>query len=222
MKIVSWNCNGRFREKIDNILSCNADIYVIQESENPEKYCQYFKNKLLKYEWYGLNDNKGLLVFTNKKIHISNNNWKNYGLRHFLSIEINNSFDIIAVWASPPYIEEYYVYQQIYKSQYNKDTILIGDFNSNSIWDKEHRERNHSAVVSQLSGIGLYSAYHIAYDELQGEETKSTFYLHRNLEKGYHIDYCFLNPERLSSFELLDRDKWLKYSDHIPICIEIL
>lgn len=82
MKIVSWNCNGRFRDKIDDILLCNADVYVIQESENPKKYFQYLENKLLKYEWYGLNDSKGLLVFNNKKIHISNNNWKNYGLRH--------------------------------------------------------------------------------------------------------------------------------------------
>lgn len=34
MRIVSWNCNGRFRDKIENILSYNADLYVIQESEN--------------------------------------------------------------------------------------------------------------------------------------------------------------------------------------------
>lgn len=133
MKIVSWNCNGRFRDKIENILSYNADLYVIQESENPYKYIQQFKNKIKTYYWFGLNDNKGLLVFSNSKIKVSNNNWENYGLRHFISLKINDSFDLIGVWASPPYIEEYYIYQQINKSKYNNSTIIIGDFNSNSI-----------------------------------------------------------------------------------------
>ena len=35
MKIISWNCNGKFREKFSAILEEDADIYVIQECENP-------------------------------------------------------------------------------------------------------------------------------------------------------------------------------------------
>lgn len=34
MKIVSWNANGKFREKYKAILELDADIYVIQECEN--------------------------------------------------------------------------------------------------------------------------------------------------------------------------------------------
>ena len=33
MRIISWNCNGAFRNKINSILSLNGDIYVIQETE---------------------------------------------------------------------------------------------------------------------------------------------------------------------------------------------
>lgn len=222
MKIVSWNCNGRFRDKIENILSYNADLYVIQESENPYKYIQQFKNKIKTYYWFGLNDNKGLLVFSNSKIKVSNNNWENYGLRHFISLKINDSFDLIGVWASPPYIEEYYIYQQINKSKYNNSTIIIGDFNSNSIWDKEHKERNHSAVVQQLEEFGLFSAYHTFYEEKQGKETQSTFCLHRNMDKGYHIDFCFVDPKRLKNFEIGNKNKWLSYSDHMPIIVDIV
>lgn len=38
MKIISWNCRGKFREKYAVLEKMDADIYVIQECENPEKY----------------------------------------------------------------------------------------------------------------------------------------------------------------------------------------
>ena len=37
MKIISWNCNGKFREKFKDIIEEDADIYVIQECEDPVK-----------------------------------------------------------------------------------------------------------------------------------------------------------------------------------------
>ena len=37
MKIISWNCCGKFREKFKEIIKYNADIYVIQECEDPSQ-----------------------------------------------------------------------------------------------------------------------------------------------------------------------------------------
>lgn len=36
MKIISWNCNRKFRKKYKKILKYEADIYVILEAERPE------------------------------------------------------------------------------------------------------------------------------------------------------------------------------------------
>ena len=51
--------------------------------------------------------------------------------------------------------------------------------------------------MRELSEIGIESLYHKFTNEVQGEETKPTFYLQRKIEKPYHIDFCFA-PKRLS------------------------
>ena len=221
MIIATWNCNGCFRKKKDLLLDCGADINVIQECEYPEKHPMLSAGIGDNYIWTGLNDNRGLCVFSTKGTKLVNNNWENYGLRHFVSVRVNGSFDLVAVWTGAPYIEEYYVYHQIHKKKYTDKTIVIGDFNSNSIWDKEHKERNHTEVVKQLQEIGLVSAYHYWNNEKQGCETTSTFYLHRNTTKGFHIDYCFVEPKRIRRIEIPNSEDWLQYSDHIPLITEI-
>ena len=72
-----------------------------------------------------------------------------------------------------------------------------------------------------LEKKGLISAYHYFYNENQGEEKQKTFYLYRHLDKGYHIDHCFIHKERIKNYKVLDYKKWLIYSDHIPIMLEI-
>lgn len=222
MKLVSWNCNGKFREKFKKIVELNADIYIIQECEDPKSYTgtdySFFSRN---YIWIGENKNKGLGIFAKNNIKIKDNNWESYCLRNFISINVNNSFDLVGVWACDPYIEEYYIYQNININNYNGNTIVIGDFNSNKIWDKKHNKRNHTNVVNELKKINLVSAYHYFFEEEQGEEKQNTFYLYRHLDKGYHIDHCFIKKERIKKYQILFDDKWLKYSDHIPIMLEI-
>lgn len=219
MKIVSWNCRGKFREKWPVIQKENADIYVIQECENPDIHGKHLQGFCPNYIWCGENDSRGLGIFAKPEVRIERNDWPVYCLRNFISVKVNGKFDLLGVWACRPYIEEYYIYQTINIDKYNGDTVLIGDFNSNAMWDKEHGKRNHSAVVSQLKCINLLSAYHYVTGELEGKETQKTFYLYKHLDKSYHIDYCFLNPERIMSFSILNAKEWLQYSDHMPIVI---
>lgn len=64
MKIVTWNCNGALRNKFQHLSAFNADIYIIQECENPEQtkhknYMAWARNHL----WVGSNKNKGIGIF---------------------------------------------------------------------------------------------------------------------------------------------------------------
>lgn len=222
MKIISWNCNCMFREKFSEISKYDADIYIIQECENPENtknedYSKFAKN----YYWIGANNSKGLGVFAKDNIKLEKLNWDEYCLRYFLPIRVNDRFNLLAVWACDPYIKEYYVYQNININKYDMNMIIMGDFNSNKIWDKKNQERSHMNVINQLKEIGLDSAYHYISDEEQGQETKSTFHLYRHLDKGYHIDHCFCNKNNIKEYEVLYDEKWLNFSDHMPIMLEI-
>lgn len=222
LKIVSWNCNCKFREKHKELLKFAADIYVIQECENPaDSNDDTYKKFASNYYWIGNNKNKGLGIFAKDNIELEILEWKEYCLKYFLPVRINKQFNLLAVWACSPYIEEYYIYQNINFNQFDSDMIIIGDFNSNKIWDKSHHnERNHTAVVNELKEIGLESAYHYITNENQGKETQPTFYLYRHADKKYHIDHCFLNPNRIKQYTVMNKHEWLNYSDHMPIVLE--
>lgn len=172
--------------------------------ENPQNYIgTSYSNFARNYIWNGENKNKGLGIFARQDISIENNGWDAYCLRNFLSVKVNRDFDLIGVWACKPYIEEYYAYQSRHIEKFNDKTVIIGDFNSNKIWDKTRGTKNHMNVVKELESKNLISAYHFIYHEKQGEETQSTFYLYRHLDKGYHIDHCFIKADRIKNYQVL-------------------
>lgn len=233
LKIISWNCNGALRNKFDNLSDFNADIIIIQECENPAetKHKEYI-NWAENYLWIGDTKNKGIGIFAKKNIELKKLSWsdnfKDHKVKHFLPCSINGNFNLLAVWThqnkSPTfgYIGQLWKYIQINKAHLNNG-LIIGDFNSNKIWDKWDRWWNHSDVVTELNTIGIESLYHKYYQEEQGVETRPTFFLQRKLEKPYHIDYVFGSKEfvtGLKTMELGQIKEWLKLSDHLPIICE--
>lgn len=234
MKIITWNCNGAFRKKFDNLFEYQADIHIIQECENPlESKHNEYQNWAKNYLWIGDTKNRGLGIFAKPELILEKLDWtnifKNQPVKHFLPCRINNDFDLLAVWThrnnSPNfgYIGQLWKYLQVNKEKLN-GTLIAGDFNSNAIWDKEDIWWNHSDVVNELKGYGIESIYHKFIGEEHGNETIATSYFQKKIARPYHIDYIF-GPEkfieRAKKIEIGQVDRWLKLSDHMPIFYEI-
>lgn len=235
--LITWNCNGAFRNKYQLFDEYKSDILIIQECENPIESTKHYKDWAKNYLWIGNNKNKGLGVFCKNNITLEkldwsdiNVNYKNEQLESFLPCLINKEIILIAVWTKKAnsevfgYIGQMWKYLQLHKDKLkDKKVIIAGDFNSNVIWDKWDRWWNHSDVVKELEAIRIKSLYHHITKEEQGKETNHTFYLQKKIEKSHHIDYVFISNHFISnnSLKIGDFRKWLGYSDHMPIFVNI-
>ena len=231
MRIVSWNCNGALRKKLDPLLKLNADIYIVQECEDPSQckdshYVAWAEN----YLWSGKNKHKGLGVFCRKDILLTPLAWEAYDLESFLPCKINDTITLLAVWtrqANSPtfgYIGQLWKYLQMHKAKLPaSQAMLCGDLNSNTCWDVWDRWWNHSDVVKELKQVGIESLYHLQIGEQQGKESQPTFCMYRKEDRTYHIDYAFLSKDLISSAELSigKSEDWLEFSDHMPVIFTI-
>jgi exonuclease III len=227
MKIVSWNCNGAFRKKYHFLDSLEADILVIQECEDPTKSDVEYRSWAQNHLWYGKTKNKGIGIFAKTGIQLEKIEWPDDGLELFLPCRIDNNFNVLAVWtkhANSPnfaYIGQFWKYLQKHKVALSSGrTIICGDFNSNVRWDEWDRWWNHSDVVRELGELSILSLYHHVHAEIQGGETRPTFFLHRDRAKSYHIDYAFVSDDLVGespvAFEVGEMETWLPISDHLP------
>jgi exonuclease III len=230
MKIISWNCNGKFREKFKDIIKEDADIYVVQECEDPAlaKSDEYKDFAGDNYFWTGKSKDKGLGIFAKDEVTLEEiPDITNTEFRNFIALRVNDSFNLLGVWAMPPYVEMIHNYFDENTPLFNESLIMCGDFNSNSIWDKEHRTKDNEGNAKdqtnlnrKLESCNLISVYHELNDEKQGKESENTFYLYRHLDKPYHIDYVYACPSGVEKYEILDADEWISLSDHMPIAFE--
>ena len=222
-----------FRKKANVILAYKPDILIIPECEHPDKLRFPFDTPKAKdMLWYGTNQNKGLGIFSYGNLKLKQLTSYNPEFRMIIPIAVSDKhlrFTLYAVWANNPndpdgqYITQVWKALNYYDPEIsNKQTILAGDFNSNTIWDKPRREGNHSDVVELLEKKGVHSAYHKYFKQVQGKEQHPTLYMYRHKDKPYHIDYCFISNDfvdKIKTVEVGNYDFWKKYSDHIPLIV---
>jgi len=223
-----------FRKKADYILALNPDILIIPECEHPDKL-RLGENMRLPTDviWYGTNTNKGLAVFSYRNYKLELLDIHNPELRYVLPLRVTNGpvyFTLFAIWANNPQDKDGPYITQIWKAIHFYDnqildnkTILAGDFNSNTVWDKFYRKGNHSTVVEKLAQKNIFSTYHKFYSQEQGKECHPTLFMYRHQNKPYHIDYCFASSdfiEKLINVEVGLYDDWKHCSDHKPLSVE--
>lgn len=235
MRIIEWNCQGAFRNKYQRILSLKPDIIIIPECE-PEEKLKFGKQipQPTDFFWYSDNESKGIGVFSYSDYKFELLKEFNPKFSYIIPLKVSNnkeSFLLFAIWAKDNkedprarYIAQVWLALDYYSHLLNQNTILIGDFNSNQIWDDNSRLGNHSDVVAVLCQNKIRSLYHEQFGIEHGKEEDHTFFMYRKIEKPYHIDYCFASNQFInqgSNIQLGNPDEWIDISDHIPLIVDI-
>lgn len=215
-----------YATKQQAVLSLQPDALIIQEcSEKDIK-----ESGATFYHWVGHNPHKGLAVlgFGNHVYSIDPSYTDAYPW--FIPLRIDDmQLAVLAVWSHVKNRQERYVrvthkaidhYKMFLE---NNSSIIMGDFNSNTIWDRNYRRQSHTDLVEKLEQINLNSVYHYQTQEVQGGEKIATLYMYRHKDKGYHIDYAFVSKDLLDKAQLIIPDPtfWLTRSDHIPLILDI-
>jgi hypothetical protein len=229
MRVVTWNCNGALRNKWEKLAALDTDIAVIQECEDPKQarasaYRAWAANHL----WVGPSKNRGLGIFAAPALALKLMPLDLQPLELFLPCVVDGDWPLLAVWTRDPkssnfgYIGQLWtVLQKEREFLRHPGAMAIGDLNSNTIWDRRSRCWNHSDVTRELSELGLESCYHRHFSEAPGAESRSTFFLQRNLAKSFHIDYGFAGPTwELKNVVVGTAKDWLEHSDHMPVVFD--
>ncbi len=179
-------------------------------------------------------NNYGIAVIAKEGITLKKNDW-DFEHNDFLSVRVNDSFDLVAVWThnsfkidgvwKPKSDKQYFKRIEDYLERYhdefvNSDNMIIcGDFNLDMALDKP---KGKDKFIQTLKDYGYESIYHKEKDEKFGEESVKT---HHRKNGDFHIDYLFAKPELITSFELGSREKYVDcgddYSDHVPLIFEV-
>ena len=224
IKIVSWNCNGKFREKFEEIITEDADIYVISECENPaesknEDYREFAGDN---YFWTGDLHYKGLGIFAKDGITLEEIPNPNEELKHFIALRVNDSFNLLGVWAMPKYVEMIHDYIDANEDLFNDNLVMCGDFNSNAVFNYHHpKAKNHTRLNEKLESKDLFSVYHRLTGDEQGCEKSKTFYQARHLNNPFHMDFVYAGENVVKDFNILDHYKWITLSDHLPLVFKV-
>jgi endonuclease/exonuclease/phosphatase family metal-dependent hydrolase len=168
---------------------------------------------------------------------------KNSDFRYLIPYRVernSESFVLIAVWTKGiiktdpndklAYVQKAHAAIDHYKSigLLNDKVVLIGDFNSDTIWDECYREdQNHSALVKKLGREGI-----IDCSRIDGENSHPTYhYYTKGGEKQAVDDHCFVSKKLAESpkFSVPGPEEWTQNengvkhwngSDHCPISVE--
>lgn len=236
MKIITWNCNMAFRKKFETIISLQPDVLVLQECEGEAKLAEALKDvPVNQIFWYGNNPHKGTAVISFRDAELAPKHEHNPEYEFIVPYTLqvrNKTINLYNIWAMPhqtdrkkDYVGQIYGALHYYAEALQNESILIGDFNSNAIWDNKNKIGNHEDIVRILADHHIHSLYHQKNNIIPGKEPDPTLFLLKNPDKPYHMDYCFASQSLISKktqIEVGAHKDWIKLSDHMPLIIDNL
>ena len=214
-------------KKFELIEKYKPDIAIIQECEKLDK--SYFPNS--EYWWIGKDEKKGLgIIIFNKSAKISNS--YNENLIYFLPLQ-TDEIKILGTWAYNHRAKQRFgdgfkgsVSDAInhYKDWLLQDDKIMvsGDFNNSVLWDRGDNINNFKNINQKLNEFNFISAYHQTTKENFGEEKQSTLFHTKDKNKPYFIDYLYIKNIIVNNFKIGDYEKWISFSDHMPLIVELL
>jgi len=225
VRLVTWNCcRGGFDAKVRALDGLRYDIALVQEIARPDG-----KNLPTRL-WIGDKPTHGVAAVAANGFTLRRHRSPLGPLDPVVPIQVSGprSFNLIAVWGRQEsrYIRGVHARLVALKGVVRRrPTVIAGDFNSNTIWDKPRAPIDHSRFVAWMrEELGLVSAYHAHFGEAHGMESTPTYFHTWQRPKPYHIDYVFI-PEawrnRLANVYVGGYEDWSKLSDHRPLSVEL-
>jgi len=230
LRLVVWNCRMALKRKAAALLSLEPDVAVVPEcADLATPDLAALLPGMAGNAWVGPNKHKGLGAMAFGDYSLTPLKRKQDALPDVVVSRVDGPtpFTLAAVWArAPTYVERLHdMLDACGPSLREGHVVLAGDFNSNTIWDKSHGNKSHSALVRRLeSDFSLFSAYHGLRGQAHGEETDKTFHMNGRSKFAYHIDYVFLPKAwrgRLQRCEVGAPATWLQHSDHCPVTVDL-
>lgn len=221
MRLITWNCHhGDISSRLSLLENFHADLIFLQEVKSPQITNSHI-------QWFGTSEKKGHAIIASKDYSISCYDAETCD-PFVVPLEINGktSLHVLMVWTQKhgEYIEEL---QSPIRKYHNflmdAPSVIVGDFNSSAIWDKNHRLFSHSKMVSLLDETyGLTSAYHERMKCRHGAERHPTLYHCYKPDRPYHIDYCFIPKTwRIADVSVGEYSEWISQSDHCPLIVDV-
>lgn len=231
MRIASWNCRMAFWNKWHYLDAFEPDIMVVPEGASPRRQPAELLERYPHALWVGDRDVQGLLVLATERHPIRLLAEPSTEHRHVLPIAVEGPepLTLLAVWAqrdrAGKYTDHVLAALHEYEHLLTGNTVIIGDFNSNAIWDDQlDRSATHSDIVGWLGARGFVSGYHRFTGEAQGRETRPTYAQHKYRDRLYHIDHCFMPTSMADgglSVVVAPVDSWVEISDHGPLVVDV-
>jgi hypothetical protein len=222
MRIVTWHCSMAFHKKRHLLDALLPDVAIVQEVSKKDIEGGDYPFAA----WVGSNPRKGIGVIGYRPANYRMTEPSDPALPWPIPFSIDG-LNVVALWAHQlttnlRYVRVTHEIADRHAGFLGSDRgLIIGDFNSNTVWDSHHPGRNHSMLVDKLGGLGLDSVFHRQERVAHGGEQVKTYFHQWNAQAGHHIDYAFLSSSVDAKVAIGEPDVWLPHSDHMPLILEV-